>query len=333
MQNIEINHKLLERVADINLFILPQNTDYVLFGIRGGLPTEPANYTFKSNQVIRKAKVNIPNQIVDYKTFCCTIGIWNRKAETVAIFPASTVPHGDNLAKAVQTNRFDSCNQLFTGYYPYFKEIHQGESFYVKGLRHYKSKDKGRIIVCRRLSSSSIHTFESGEDTVSTTVGDNFHPAYTYFNGGDGTITASHGCQIIAGYPDPLTITPNRNGEILKMRWTEKETWKIAAWNDFQKKIYSLPQEDFNYMLLTWHDYVQATSSKPIIATPRYGSSDKFIAKLKTALKIHSETNNLQNDTFTALWKWQKEKLKIENPSDFLTEDLAQELGIILPKI
>jgi hypothetical protein len=331
MQNIEINHQLLERVAKINLFTLPQNTDYILFGVRGGLPTQPDNYDFAPSQTLRKANVGA-DKLVDYKTFCCTIGIWNRKDKTVAVFPASTVPHTNNIAGSVQDEEGTGCNQLFTGYYHYFKGVHRGGSFYVKGLRHYES-NKGAVLVCRRLASISELSFGMGNDIIGYVTGDNFHPAYTYFNGGKGSVKGSHGCQIIAGYPAPNTLLPNRRNLIPVQSWLSSNKWKQEAWVSFQEKIYSLPQDNFNYMLLTWKDYMQ-TSANLVTATPRYGSSGEFVNQLKKALQVtNTDSIFFRNNTLQELWKYQSRNLDVSNPDDYLNEFTAQKLGIILPKV
>jgi len=87
---------LLQNLARANGFLesftysfrlgAPQ-ADLVLFGLRGCEIADPKDVG------VFKPSIRLKVGVVDHVRMLCTMGIWDRKANTVAVFRASTVPH------------------------------------------------------------------------------------------------------------------------------------------------------------------------------------------------------------------------------------------------
>lgn len=94
--DFSLDAALLENLARANGFLdsftysfrlgAPQ-ADLVLFGMRGCEIVDPKDVG------VFKPSVRVKVGVVDHVRMLCTMGIWDRKANTVAVFHASTVPH------------------------------------------------------------------------------------------------------------------------------------------------------------------------------------------------------------------------------------------------
>ena len=250
-----LTDKNLRRLCEVNSFTLPADK-MVFFGLRGMLPLNPEDHTFKGEQVVELVDVNYLNPR-------CTLGQWLPKEKEFVIFPGSTVPHQNYVSKSVSKNG-QGANQLMTGHY----------SDYRKGV-HKAGSPTGHDAF-RQVSAHPIRRtgddldFDNDDRVEYENPNDNIHAGWCM--GVSSTNYASAGCQVLVGYPQ------------CKKRGQQPAT---GPWKVFKKNSYDLPQKSFGYILLDGREayrVVSAGSSK-VSARLRFGSQGDLVNKLQKALK------------------------------------------------
>jgi len=85
----------IRQLCALNNFPVPEE-GMVFFGLRGATLVNPDNFDFQKEHKLVLSEI-------DYVHPRCTVGQWLPKDETIAVFPASTVPHKRHV-KTAMTN-------------------------------------------------------------------------------------------------------------------------------------------------------------------------------------------------------------------------------------
>ena len=183
----------LALLAELNHFSLEAaGSTPILFGLRGaGIVKDHEG---------SPAEVTLVDQRPDHLSARCVLGVWDRSAGTVAVFPGSTVPNAQSVASWLKTGQ--SGNLLPTGLYGYLVGPHatlraDGTVNSRPGcflLR--KTIDDKRVVVVRRSSDDLTYTVTDAIDR--TAPGDNIHPTFS----SQPTTFSSFGCQTVVGSAD-----------------------------------------------------------------------------------------------------------------------------------
>jgi hypothetical protein len=108
---------ILRRICEINSFPVPSQ-GLIFFGLRGCLPANPDDQTFRTEHVLDVAAF-------DHVHPRCTLGQWMPEGGTLAVFPGSTVPHRKYVKSSLEKDG-KGTNQMMTGFYSnYRKGVHK----------------------------------------------------------------------------------------------------------------------------------------------------------------------------------------------------------------
>jgi len=266
--SFSLTDKTLRRLCEVNNFNLPEDK-MVFFGLRGMLPLNLEDHSFKGEQVVELVDVNYLNPR-------CTLGQWLPKEKKFAIFPGSTVPHQNYVSKSV-SKKGDGANQLMTGYY----------SDYRKGV-HKAGSPTGHDAF-RQISSHPIRRtsddfdFDNDDMVEYENPNDNIHAGWCM--GLSSTNYASAGCQVLVGYPQCI-----KRGQQLA----------TGPWKVFKKNAYDLPQKSFGYILLDGREAYRVVSAGnlKVSARLRFGSQGELVNKLQKILKSKSFYEGNVDDDF-----------------------------------
>jgi hypothetical protein len=231
-------------------------TQTVFFGLRGCLPVEAQDATFRTEQALTVAEV-------DHTHARCTIGQWRPQAGTFAVFPGSTIPHRRHVAEA-RAQGGAGANQLLTGYYTdYRKGFHRADS----PAGHPAFRQGGTRPVQRTVDDLDYQ----GDDRVEfSNPGDNLHAAFCASS--EVSYFASAGCQVVVGFPK------------CAQRGSQPAT---GPWADFFEAAYGIAQTSFAYLLLHGREAARIGQLPPGAATAlrvRFGSRGDRSGKVQEAL-------------------------------------------------
>ncbi|NNU14945.1 hypothetical protein HK107_01235 [Parvularcula sp. ZS-1/3] len=287
----KLTHGALQILADGNHFALSDEMPRTLFGLRGCIPAAGQSLGFAKSHLLRPAKIN-------HTDLRCTLGIWDREREKVAVFLGSTVPHAANMW--LQVNRVSGANMLLSGLYHYQVGLHGGSgkspqrgAFKLRGSR-FENADGSvsgteRVVVLRTVDNMTYDPTSSDEIWHECTPWDNIHSAIYDHDlprgKTDGTTKYnSAGCQIVKGdyLKDSAGVFTNK---------------PRGPWADFRKAagLSDPPTEsengrDFQYMLLSGAEAALATERARTMRRKyrriRFGSSGDAVAELQTKLGI-----------------------------------------------
>lgn len=292
----------LEALARLNDFVLDTQTP-ILFGLRGcGLIQ--AGDGFQDEAILLDRRP-------DHQSARCVMGVWDRAAGRIAVFPASTVPN----AKAVVgwTRTHEAGNILPTGLYRYITGAHNGKPgcFVLR-----KTESDRRVVVVRR--SSNDLRYERTDMFDVCAPGDNIHPS---FYGGPDSFS-SVGCQVVVGSATP--------GGVHSGPWAK---FRAAAGLPARGAAAGTP---YLYMLLTGAEALLASDLRRrglagdapewrALRRLRFGSSGQAVLNLQQHLALSGPDGSFGPNTSSWLHKLQAERFEgrcdgIYSPS--LDEDL-----------
>ena len=171
----------LALLASANAFDVGSDTP-VLFGLRGAAIVR--DHAGGAEPVLR-------DQRPDHKTPRCVLGVWDRAAQRVSVFPGSTVP--DRRAVVTWQTQRTSGNMLATGLYRYVAGVHNSRPgcFLLRD-----SAGNKRVVVVRRSGDDLAYDLADTADRCAP--GDNIHP--TFFSAP--VDFSSFGCQTVVGSAD-----------------------------------------------------------------------------------------------------------------------------------
>jgi hypothetical protein len=245
----------------------------MLFGLRGtGIVRDHEHST---------AEVTLVDQRPDHRSARCVLGVWDRAARSIAVFPASTVPNARSVTAWFRTRQ--SGNLLPTGLYGYVVGPHatlraDGSLNSRPGcflLR--KTIDARRVVVVRRSSDDLIYT--TSDVVHRTTPGDNIHPSFS----SQPVIFSSFGCQTVVGSADS---GGNHSGPWAAFR-------RAAGLTDATGE----PGKPYVYILLTGAEarlaselrrnrLVDDAAARRQLRRLRFGSRGEAVVRLQTKLGL-----------------------------------------------
>lgn len=170
----------LARLCAANDFPVEEAQGPVLFALRGcGIIDASDSW---------ETEVVLLDRRPDHHTARCVLGVWDRAAGKIAVFPGSTVPNAQAMVGWRRDHK--AGNMLPTGLYRYITGAHNGRPgcFLLR-----KTATSFRTVVVRR--SSNDLRYERGDTIDVCAPGDNIHP--TFFQTTEGF--SSVGCQTVVG--------------------------------------------------------------------------------------------------------------------------------------
>lgn len=258
----------LRRLGQINGFPVP-TTGMVFFGLRGCVPVNSDDNSFKSAQQVSLADLNYLNPR-------CTLGQWLPGEEQIALFPGSTVPHL-RYVKTARQHGGQGANQLMTGFYgDYRKGVHKPGS--PTGHEAFRQVE-GRPV--RRTTDD--FDFDNDDRVEFTNPFDNLHAAWCMGINHDSY--ASAGCQVVVGYPR----CPQRNNKP-----------DTGPWRVFREIAWGQSQNSFPYLLLNGRDalHAAANATQPMSARLRFGSKGSLVSQVQIALQSRGFYEGIIDDEF-----------------------------------
>lgn len=249
----ELTAQHLSDLCDVNE--LPLNRKAMVFvGLRGCLPIQPFDHTFRERQRLATAVAN-------YRVPRCTILQWLPAEGTFAAFPGSTVPHRKYIELAKSRGGV-GCNQLLSGYWDDFRKgRHKGfsptghEAWLQTASRPY------------RRTSDDLH-YDSLDRVEMVNPGDNLHCGWC---SGLDSDYSSAGCQVVVGFPQ----CKQRNNQ------PNSGPWKV-----FHQNAWSATQSDFGYVLLSGSEVERAALTGTEGAERvRFGSFGSRTQRIQQALR------------------------------------------------
>ncbi len=258
----------IRRLCELNYFPVPDD-GMILFGLRGCLPADVDGCEFDKEHTLVLKDVNYTNPR-------CTLGQWLPQKGTIALFPASTVPHRSYI-RISHTKNGLGANQLVTGYYgDYRKGLHKPGSITAHNAFR---QTEGRPV--RR--SADDYDYENDDRIEFTNPYDNLHAAWC--QGINSSNFAGAGCQVVVGFPK--CAKPNYKDN-------------VGPWKVFNENAYKLAQTSFPYILLNGTDAerIAINDGKKLPVRLRFGSKGKLVTKLQEALKKEKFYEGILDDSF-----------------------------------
>src|SRR5688572_20795838 len=261
MTSFIINNSILKKLFEINQFEIPAHANLIFVGIRGCLPQDVEDNSFKNSQTL-----NIRD--VDHKNLRCTLIQWKKDTGDIAVFAGSTVPHITYiLGYKAKPPRKSNC--LTPGFY---KDYRKGQHRPGNSKNwHDAFRQNGQPLAIRRTNDN---TFYDNFDTIEVSTGcdDNMHAAWTLDP--DSGNYASAGCQVIMGIP--FCESTKARGQIDNQ----------GPWKNFKDNAYAVDQTTYPYALFTSAEVFQVTTSggKQISPRLKFGSSGHLVTQIQIAL-------------------------------------------------
>jgi len=278
---MNIEGSVLNELCDAFHFPIEKDP-IILFAFRGCLPKDhekdnidPAIH-FKSADQLKRVPVNYLNPR-------CTIGIWDRITDKIALFPGSTLPSKDYVKR--HPSSVSILNVLCPGCYQLRKGIHprneQGfqrheallmDGFGIVGLPHI-IKTRASIGFSSRIANYDV-----------VRPGDNLHagrmePIDRYYSSLLKLKYSSCGCITVAGQPEEY-LTYNHH----------HTAWN--SWTTFIESISLTQQKNFTFLLFNFETRWRKSVSENTI---RYGSKQSEVGDIQYLLSNIVNTNTGQS--------------------------------------
>jgi hypothetical protein len=279
---MNIEGSVLNELCDAFHFPIEKDP-IILFAFRGCLPKDHEkdniNHSihFKSADQLKRVPVNYLNPR-------CTIGIWNRLTDKIALFPGSTLPSKDYV------KRHPSCvstlNVLCPGCYQLRKGIHprneQGfqphnallmDGFGIVGRPHI-SKASASIGFSSRIANYDVDR-----------PGDNLHagrmePMSKFYSSLLNLKYSSSGCITVVGQPEEY------------LKYDHHHTaWN--SWTTFIESVSLTEQKNFTFLLFNFDNRKRKSVSKN--KTIRYGTKQSEVGDIQYLLSKIVNSNTGQS--------------------------------------
>jgi len=303
-----LTEKHLSKLCEQNSFEIDRSV-MVFFGLRGCLPVDDTNHTFRTEHQLQSVNINHVNPR-------CTLIQWKPDKGEFAVFPGSTVPNRKYVGTALNSGGAGA-NQMLTGYY---KDFRKGKHKPGGPTSHDAFREtSGRPI--RRTADD--YDYDNDDRVEFANPNDNMHAAWC--QSVDSESFASAGCQVIVGYPKCEKRGANP---------------AIGPWKDFKENAYSIDQNSFPYVLLNGRDAFKmaAMGSGKITARLRFGSSGKLVEELQ---KLLGDNNFYEGEidgdfgrrTIKAFLEYQTSIFGDSEDDGIVGPNSASSIGLKLPEI
>ena len=243
-------------------FDVPDN-EMIFFGLRGTQPLDQSGKMAMAHKVVDKD--------VDFSHMRCSLGQW-LPGQGFALFPASTVPNGNSVAKKVANNG-NGVNMMATCYLTSHSPTATGHR-YKKGDHgltsslgpHRAFRNESRLPLWRTGDDTD---FEGDDRFLFEQAFDNLHCSHHMDPSVPGY--SSFGCQVVAGRRGGPTSAPGG----------EKGPWKV-----FVDRAYSIDQSFFRYALFNTGEAMRTVhlGADQRGQTIRFGSTGPLAVALQQAL-------------------------------------------------
>lgn len=298
----------LALLAQLNDFDVTSGSDApILFGLRGAGIVK--DHTAGQSIVLIDQR---PDHILPR----CVIGVWDRGAGKVSVFPGSTVPN--QAAVAMYKNTQKAGNLLATGFYEYRCGPHTTKNQSTPGAFLLRKADMShRTVVVRRSLDDLI--YQRGDMAHRCEPGDNIHP--TFFSQPVGF--SSLGCQTVVG--------------------TFKNGAHSGPWGAFRTAAgfttaNGAPGKAFSYMLLTGAEARMASALRTSglasdkialrkLRRLRFGSRGTAVKALQQQLGLANPDGDFGPNTCVALHTLQKNLPGSTGSDGILTPELHDAQG------
>ena len=298
----------LALLAQLNDFDVTSASDApILFGLRGaGIVKDHTT----------GGEIVLVDQRPDHILPRCAIGVWNRAAGKVSVFPGSTVPNQAAVAKYKNTQK--AGNLLVTGFYEYRCGPHTTQNQSTPGAFLLRNADMSHQTVLVRRSLDDL-VYQRSDIADRCEPGDNIHP--TFFSQPVGF--SSFGCQTVVG--------SCRNG-------THSGSWAAFRTAAGFTTANGVPGKAFSYMLLTGAEARMASGLRSGGLTTdkialrrlrrlRFGSQGAAVKALQQQLNVPSPDGGFGPNTCAELHKLQKNLPGSTGSDGILTPELHDAQG------
>jgi outer membrane protein OmpA-like peptidoglycan-associated protein/peptidoglycan hydrolase-like protein with peptidoglycan-binding domain len=269
----DLTAEVLERLARFNRFVFRSTDTKVVFGLRGCTLDASAG-SFSDRVSVREIE---PNHIDNR----CVIGVWDRGANKVVAFQASTVPNWEYM-ESYRENHAKKANLQPTGRYHLTVGTHRAKKKNAAGeLVDNPNRIQGalrndqEIVVLRSEDDLSYTVRDTWDKTVPN---DNIHPGIVAVNPGSSTVPdySSAGCNTIPG--SSVSDTP------------------AGDWADFRRALgldnarpTANDGETFGHMLLTGREARCVSNGNTSLGRLRFGSRGDEVRQLQEAMARHAK--------------------------------------------
>ena len=303
-----LTEKHLSKLIEWNSFNVDTGI-MVFFGLRGCLPVDDINHTFRSEQQLQSVNINHVNPR------CTFIQLKPGEGE-FAVFPGSTVPNRKYIAKSLD-RAGAGANQMMTGFY---KDYRKGKHKPGGPTSHDAFRETAGRPVRR---TAEDYDYDNDDRVEFSNPNDNMHAGWC--QSVDSASFASAGCQVIVGYPH-------------YPRYVDRPD--VGPWKDFQENAYSIDQDSFPYVLLNGRDAfkIAVSGSGKITSRLRFGSSGKLVEDLQTLLgKNNFYEGKTDGDfgrrTVKGLLEYQVSIFGESEDDVIVGPNTATSIGLTLPEI
>lgn len=279
---MNIEGSVLNEICDAFHFPI-ENEPIILFAFRGCLPKNLGkdnlnrSIQFKSVDQLRSVPVN-------YRNPRCTIGIWDRTLDKIALFPGSTLPSKDYVKQ--HPSSVSTLNVLCPGCYQLRKGIHP------RNERGFQPHDAllmdgfgivGVPYINRTIASTGFSSRIANYDVVRP--GDNLHagrmePSLKFYSSLLKLKYSSSGCITVAGQPE----------EYLKYNH-DHTGWN--SWTTFIQSVNLTRQQTFTFLLFNFDNFKRKSPSES--KTIRYGSKQSEVGDMQYLLSKIVNANTGQS--------------------------------------
>ena len=314
MTAFTINDTILNKLFEISQFNKPADSTLLFVGLRGCLPADVADNTFKAQQELHLREI-------DYINLRCTFLQWNITNQTIAAFAGSTVPSYNNII-GFKKNPPRNSNCMSPGFYKnYIKGKHRPAK---ERNLHDAYRQNGQPVAIRRTYDNTVYN-NFDEISISTGCDDNMHAAWTMDE--ESGYFSSAGCQVVMGIP---FCEATRSAQT-----DNKGPWKV-----FKDNGYSSNQDHFPYALFNSSEAykVSVNAGKELNVAVKFGSSGDWVKTMQEKLISLNYLSGVPDgdfgiNTFNAVKKFQIDQFGADAVDCIVGPVTAAALGIPLKTI
>jgi hypothetical protein len=269
---MNIEGSVLNELSDAFHFPIEKDP-IILFAFRGCLPKDHDKNILSNRAIHFKSVDQLQKVPVNYLNPRCTIGIWDRVSDKIALFPGSTLPSKDYVKR--HPSSAATLNVLCPGCYQLRKGIHPRSE---RGFQPHNAllMDGFGIVGLPLISTTSASIGFSSRIANYDVIlpGDNLHagrmePTQKSYSSLLNMKYSSSGCITVVGQPEEyLTYTHSHTA------------WN--SWTSFIENVSLTKQKNFTFLLFNVDNRGRASVSNN--NTIRYGSKQSAVGDIQYLL-------------------------------------------------
>lgn len=259
-----------------------EQKELIIFAIRGTLPEEAISGNFEETYKFKRQHRLVKKE-VDFNTCSCTIGLWDRLHQRLALFPGSTVPSSVYLFHHPAS--LQTFNMLCTGMYELRRAVHPRNGIGYQPHEALVMDGYGLVEIPELMRTDSYFRIDPERFVKRVLLpGDNLHAARIEPVGKEmsslevciSTLSApfsGSGCITIIGQPRGYFSNGIADG-----------VWN--CWEQFMYLLGTASQyaENYKFILFDASDIEEFDASQPDGQIIRYGSSSIEVGVLQQHL-------------------------------------------------